>query len=303
MSVRSRVPLTLLTLVAAALASFAGCRSERKGVRVGADVASLRVLMTGLQASDQGKTNWVYELSACTAPLNGDLGENNWVSFKGVGLKEGLTGCQLKIRTLAPNASELWTFVGAEPVFYFAREVSPLRFDEKGALQADAPLSKVYEPKLAPGAKHYFTLKVPAEFPAADPRKPLTAQLNCVPVLDALGIYPGDNPKAGDFTFNIELAADTAFNCASLSVNADGAVGQYQGVISGSNGQFIAALDQALTLKPVTLSKKVIGGGGGGGNNNGGENNIDVNIKPEDCTQAGKVYNTATRKCEDKPPG
>lgn len=287
----------LMTVLVAATALTASCRSERKGVRVGAEAATLKVEMFGLSTADQDKTNWVYELSGCLGAINGDLGEANWVTFKGLGLKQGLTGCQLKLRTLTPNAGDLWTFVGAEPVFYFGREVDPLSFDETGALKSQVQLVKTYEPKQAPGTKQYFTLKVPVVFPAAEARKPITAHLTCVPPLDTLGIYPTDNPATGAFTFGVELASEKAYNCASLTVDADGTANQYQGVLSGTSGQFTAGPDQALTLKPVTLTKVVKDSS----DNNGGS--IDVDVKPEDCTQAGKQYNTVTRQCEDKPPG
>jgi hypothetical protein len=302
-----RIVVSSVTVIAClSLVATAACRSERKGVRVGESAATLRVEMLGVPTEDQGKTNWVHELSGCIGELNGEV-SGSWVTFKAVGLKQGLTGCQLRVQTLAPDAATKWTFAvepgpAGQRVFYFGRDVTPLAFDERGALTGQVQMQKVYEPILAPGTKRYFSLKVPVTFPAADKRKPLTARLTCDPAITALGVYPADNPATGDFSFNVEIAAATNYNCAALAVDADGKVDQYSGVLSGGSGQFAAAPDQPVTLKPVTLVKKVEGGNDVDDDDDPPPpNNIDVDVKPEDCTTAGKVYNTVTRKCEAAP--
>lgn len=142
-TVRSRLLVNAVVLMTVASA-ISSCRSPRRGVRVGSEAAQMEVSMVGIAPEDAGKTNWIYELSGCLPPMNGELGLNNTVSFTAIGLKAGLENCQLRVKSTQPSPSVKF-IEGSEPnVLYWSRSMI-ISQNAAGKLIASASLQKLFE--------------------------------------------------------------------------------------------------------------------------------------------------------------
>lgn len=282
------LPTLALPLALAVLASgLEGCRSSRRGVRVGGDVATLTVTMENLASTDTDRPEWIYELSGCIAALNGELTGPSTVAFKAVGLKQGLTGCQLRISSLTPIAGV--TF--ADPtsnVLYFARDFE-LTQTAAGALASVPKLQKLYT--VTSTSAKVFTLKVPVQFAATETGAPISARVKCTPALLDSPLFDRTADATGEFTFKSEIPLEAQYACSDVEVFVDGEM-KHTGTLDGT-GKFAARPGESVKTNAVVLKAIVKEPQGGA--------TVDVTTTPEACNEDGKVFNTETKKCEDAP--
>ncbi len=287
--VRARVALILLVLVAV---TAQGCRTPRRSVRVGGDAATLKVQMGGLDQAALGRTDWLYELSGCVPVLNGALEGSDLVVFKAMGLKKGLAGCQLRVRLL--NSTPGISFAaGTEPnVLFWARELI-ISQDAGGHLVAKAPLQKLFTIAPSAQAKKNFTLKVPVKFKLPEAGTPMTAALTCTPLIANIGLYPDGNPVEGEFTFAVAIDQETPFKCTEMQVGIAGTKRRYSATFEGGSVDIQAVPDQTVTTAALELELQEGPDGDGGG--------VQVEVESKDCNSDGKIFDTATKECVDKP--
>lgn len=298
---RRLVMSTLSILTAISL--FSSCRSARRGVRVGNDTATLKVTMVGLDPADQGRTglagNWLYELSGCVSALNGELGDDNVLTFMSAGFKEGLT-CQLRVKSFGqPPAGVTFSSGSEQGVYYWARNLI-IKTDAQGGLIAEATLQKLFVIDAGDAASKAFTLNVPVKFATPEATKPITAQLVCTPAIARLGVYPDDNPIEGAFTFAVPIERETAYDCAEIVVGAGGIAQKYRGRIPDEARKFTATpagatqLSKTIELKlqsnPTQPSQPTQPPGTPG---------VDVEVTADDCAKEGKEFDTVAHRCID----
>lgn len=267
------------------------CRTSRKGVRVGSEAASLKLQMVNLDEKDQGKANWLYELSGCTGALNGELGadDSNIVTFSAVGLKPGLTGCQFRIKVVSAPAGIIFAADAEQNVLYWTRDLE-LTSDATGQLSAIAGLQKLYQDVPSPDAALSFTLKVPVTFAAAEAGIPVTGEMKCNPPIANIGLYAATDAKSGVLTFPVAINAETPFACTQLFVSVAGIAGKYLGALSGDAAHFKGVPSQTTTTSAVAVTLQKIAP------TPPTSNNVDVSTKPGEC-KAGEAYDTAKHAC------
>lgn len=278
---------------ALALSSLQGCRQSRRSVRVGADSATLKVTME-LPPEDLSRADWLYELSGCTPVMNGSLEGKNVAIFKGIGLKKGLTGCQMRIKILNPTPAITFA-AGTEPnVLFWAKDV-PISQDASGALVATASFQRLYSIAAGEPARAKFTLNAKVKFAVPETAKPMTAQLVCAPKIYEAGFYPEDNPVDGQFTFIFGLNEPTEYKCTDIQVGVLGAPLKYVGKIAAADQTIAAKPNEAFTTTGVIaleLQQQQPPATDGG---------VAVSIEAKECNMMGKVFDTATHTCVDAP--
>jgi hypothetical protein len=284
----ARVLVALVAVLAVGtLAS--GCRKGRRGLRVGGDAPTLKVTLLNLDAADEGKTDYVYELSGCVETVTGKLDpESGVVSFTALGLKPELPGCQLKIKTLAPAAGMTFAAGSEAGTLYWARDLLLSR-DVEASLTAAAALQKLYT--VGVPSLHAFSLKVPVTFPAVETGKVVTAWLDCEPGLTAVASLARKSDVEGEFDFKIDVAVATDVACRTTQVFADGTL-KYVGAFDGDAGKFAATPQTSQTLAPVKLTLVPTGTAP---DDVGG---VAVETKADNCNQDGKVFDVATGECK-----
>jgi hypothetical protein len=302
----------LLVVVVATTLVGEGCRSPRRGVRVGATAAELKVTMEGLAPEDTGKSAWIYELSGCLPELNGTLSgdEPNVVSFKAPGIKRDLKGCQLRVK-VAEAPSDVRYVAGSEPgVLYWARDLN-IKNDAAGALVAAAPLQKMFD-RITGDTRGSFTLKVKVKFPAARDKGAVTGSLQCEPAVVGVGSYEGGDEE-GELRFLIGADAAQAFSCPDLYLNVDGRLQAYRGEL-GDSAKFTATPGAEASVGPVSLTKQEPGNvtpvkpepdpGAGPGTqpppSSGGSESIQVNTTATDKCNDSEVFDIQQYKCVPK---
>ena len=270
--------------VAVVLASAStSCRAPRRAVRVGGDAATLKVFMTGLSEGETNRADWIYELSGCIAPLTGTLTSPSIAAFSAVGLKSGLAGCQLRIKTTETSPGV--KFIGEPSVLFFVKDMTTTQ-DIDGSLKSDAALTRLHVPSGTSAALFY--LRVPAKFAAAEAGPLLVGRIACSPSITSPGAFERSAEDAGEFIFQTELAAPSAYVCTSLEVS-DGAVTPlHAGSFAGDSGKFTAKPGETYKTDVMSLAKTVSTG-------------VDVTTIGAECNVDGKIYNPETRKCEIQP--
>jgi hypothetical protein len=290
---RSTPTLVALALVAVIGAGASGCRKGRRGLRVGADAPTLKVSLLNLEAADEGKPEYIYELSGCVDTVTGKLDPDHAdvVRFTALGLKPGLTGCQIKIKSLAPAAGITFATDSEPGTLYWARDLLLAR-DVEASLTAVAPLQKLYT--VGVPALHAFSLKVPVRFPAPETGKVVTAWLDCDPGVSAVAALVRKSDLEAEFNFKIDVQIATDIACRTVQVFADGAL-SYVGAFDGDHGKFTATAQTAQTLAPVTLTVVPVG------TQPGTDGGVAVETKADNCNQDGKVFDIGTGECKAAP--
>lgn len=295
--------VALVSVFALAAFGASACRSSKKGVRVGSEAATLKLQMANLDEKDQGKAGWIYELSGCTSALNGELGENNVVTFSAVGLKQGLTGCQFRVKVVSAPAGIVFAADAEQNVLYWTRELE-LTQDASGQLSAVAGLQRLYQVVPSYDAKQSFTLKVPVTFPAAESAAPITGEIKCNPQIANIGLYTATNATSGVLTFPVAIDTETPFECTQLFVSVGGAsgkagnAGKYVAALSGDAAKFKGIPSETTTTSPValTLAFPDAGSDTKTGTGTGAATDVDVTTKAGNCAE-GEVYDTAKHAC------
>lgn len=275
-------------VVACTALSVGACRNSRRGVRVGGDVATLIVKMENLVSTDANRPEWIYELSGCVAAMNGELTAISTATFKGVGLKQGLTGCQLRVRTLETITGITFAANSEANVLYFARDFE-LTQNVDGALTSTPKLQKLYA--VTSSTQPPFTLKVPVQFPAAETGSPISARVKCTPELLDSPLFERATDATGEFTYRTIIAAEAQYSCSDMEVFVGGVL-RHTGTLD-STGKFAARPSESVKTNAVVLKAEVKEPQGG--------ETVDVTTTPESCNEDGKVFNTETKKCEDAP--
>jgi hypothetical protein len=282
--------LGLAALTLAVPVALSGCRTPRRAVRVGAETSTLKVAMTNLASTDTNRSDFIYEISGCISPLNGNLSAPTEASFTAVGLKLGLAGCQLKVKSLAAIPGVAFAANSEPGVLYWTRELS-LSQDASGALSAVADLQKLYTVTSTSSA--LFTLAVPVTFSEPEKGQVVTAGIKCSPEILTTGLFERTSDTAGTFTFKTELAAEAAYVCTELSARIDGAVeARHTGTFAADTGTFTAKPGETFQTGPLALTKVAVTPPSTG---------VDVSTKGENCNEDGKVYDPETRTCETAP--
>lgn len=277
------------TLVFTSLAIVLGqtlpaCRNARRPVRVGNDAATLTVTLSNLAPEDENRPEWLYELSGCIAPVTGNLTAPKTVTFSAVGLKVGLTGCQLRIRTLKDTPG--MTFEGEPNVFYFVKDMSTEQ-DVDGQLRAQATVTRLYGSTGT--AAELFVLRVPVTFAAADKSALLVGQIACTPAITAPGSFERASDTAGELVFSTEIAVEAPYQCTTLDMRDGSNAPLHTGTFLGDSGKFTARPGATHTVAPSLALVKARGAG------------VEVNTKGEDCNVDGKIYDAVTRTCVTAP--
>lgn len=279
-----RLPL-VVTTCALALVASAACRQSRRSVAVGGDAATLKVTMEGLSAEDKARSDRVYELSGCTSVLNGELGAGDVLTYKAVGLKKGLAGCQLRVKLLK-TVDDMVFAAGTEPnVIYWANQLT-ISQDATGALTATANMQKLYTIASNDPAKGKFSLKVPVKFATPEANKPVTAHIICTPeIVEWSTSYPADNPQEGEFLFSVSLDKDTDYKCSEIQIGVAGTI-KYKGAIVAGDTDFTAKVNSERKAKQVALVLQIVADEGG----------VSVGVDSAEC-KAGEVMDVVARKC------
>jgi hypothetical protein len=134
--------ISIVAILAIVLISLS-CRTPRRGIEVEGEAVKLNVELFGLESTDSGKSEWIYELGGCVDSVNGELKRKNNVEFTVAGISEGMN-CQLTVKDISPTAGQNISFLGDDNVMYWANDVA-LGSDGFGALSARASLQKLYE--------------------------------------------------------------------------------------------------------------------------------------------------------------
>ncbi len=290
---KSRVWATAIVLMTITTA-ISSCRSARRGVRVGSEAAQLEVSLVGMAAEDAGKTNWIYELSGCLPPMNGELSPTNTVMFTAIGLKAGLENCQMRVKSTQPSPS-IKFIEGSEPnVLYWSRSMI-ISQNAAGKLIADASLQKLFENIVPADARKTFTLSIPVSFSKAENESVITATLKCSPDIANIGTFTRVDATKGNIDFKLPIEADIAYSCSELFIHVSGDPLKYKGEFVGDAGKFTGSADKSVKLqslnvilqgqepiKPDPAVEKVKVG-----TTNAGE-----------CNKEGKVFNVATGECK-----
>ncbi len=308
---QSKAPAVLLFSLAAVLAasSAVSCRKERRAVGIGGQPAKLLVSLRDLAATDTGKTDWIYELSGCVEPVNGDLGPDNVVTFSALGLKKGLTNCNVQVRTTQPIPNVNYQTGAAPNLLYLANNVL-ISQEASGQLRAVAALQRVYNG--ATPTDKSFTLNVPVVFPAGTGNvgATVTAALQCVPPVVNSGSFAAGPDSGGTFTFVVGLTASTTFTCKELVVGVDGVMPRFKGAFPASDGEFAGAPEktvvakalslvpaQTATANPPVVPAPPIVGAPTGGTGSTTPSAVDVQGTQSECIGSDRYYDVATRAC------
>lgn len=283
--------LTFAALAALTVTSMSSCRSARRAVRVGGDAATLKVKMTGLSPGDTNRPEWLYELSGCIAALTGNLTADSTASFSAIGLKQGLTGCQLRVRSVGSPAG--MKFEAEQGVLYFVKDMAVSQ-DADGSLSSIANLQRLYG--ISGTSAAIFTLKVPVVFAAAENGSVVTGGIQCSPEILGAGSFERASDVVGEFVFKTEIAAEGAYQCTSLEVRVDGAPdAKHKGSFVGEAGNFNAKPGDTYKTGSLTLTKLQP-------SKDPGTVGVDVNTKADSCTEVGTVYDPTTHKCSCSDP-
>lgn len=226
--VRSGKAVILMVMVSSVLA--AGCRSERRGVKVAAPEFELKVTMNGLAKEHENKSGWIYELSGCVEALSGNLQDGNAVAFKSAGLKRGLTGCAFRVR-VAEVPQSMRFIAGSEANVPYSDLNMTIVTDAQGALVSTANLQKFVN-IIEGDARSSITVEVPAVFPDEPVGTNITGSLVCSPQLISVGAYKADGSKKAVFTFLPVVDRATAFKCTALYVHIDSGLQRYRADLS-----------------------------------------------------------------------
>lgn len=285
-------PRNSLAIAAGILACSlaAGCRTPRRAVTTEGLPAKLTVRLAGLDETDRSKTDWIYELSGCTNTLNGKLEEDDQVVFTTVGLKRGLTSCEVRVRIINPAPS--YTFAGPESgVLYLATGVE-ISQDADGALAAAAELQKLYGVTVSQDTR--FVLKIPLVFPNAESGRLMSGLLDqCDPSFTASSVFEKTSDRGGTLSFTASVPTLVAVQCKTLRLDVDGIAQKYLGATTDPF-KFTAKPGGEAELPSVTLALAAKDKASGKG----------VQVKttpaPKQCNPTKEIYDIGTRTCKPK---
>jgi hypothetical protein len=284
-------PATFIALGMMILGAGAGCRTPRRSVPTDGLPAKFTVTLTGLDEADQGKTDWIYELSGCINTLNGNLESDNKVLFTAIGLKRGLDDCTVRVRVASPAPT--YTFAGAESgVLYLAKNVTVSQ-NPNGGLAASAELQKLYGINISSDTR--FSLKVPVVFPAEESGKLITGLMDsCQPNFTASSTFEKGSGRSGTLIFTASVPTEVAIECKSLRIDVGGIAQKYASLPTDSF-KFKAKPGSTSELPSVTVAAAAKGSEGGKG--------VSVKTTPatKQCDPAKEIYDTISHTCKPKP--
>jgi len=289
--VRSRFLVTAIVFFTLASA-ITSCRSARRGVRVGSEAAQLEVNLVGMAPSDAGNANWIYELSGCLPPMNGELATDNKVLFSAIGLKAGLENCQIRVKSLQPSPSIKFIEESEPNVLYWSRSMV-ISQNAAGKLIADASLQKLFENIIPTDARKTFSLSIPITFSKAEDETVITATLTCTPEIVNIGRFTRTDATKGTIEFVLPIESDVDYMCSELFVNVGGVPMKYKGEFVGNAGKFTGTADKKIILQsvPVILqSQDPI-------NPDSDKVKVDT-ISAGECNSENKIYDVATGECK-----
>jgi hypothetical protein len=271
--------------------AISSCRSERRGVRVGSEAAQLEVSLIGLAPEDAGKTNWIYELSGCLPPMNGELGKTNTVSFTAIGLKAGLENCQMRIKSTQPSPS-IKFIEGSEPnVLYWSRSMI-ISQNAAGKLIADASLQKLFENVIPADARKTFALSIPVSFAKPENESVITATLKCSPEIANIGRFNRVDATTGTIDFVLPIEVDIVYACSELYINVNGIALKYKGEFVGDAGKFTGSADKSVKLQSLNVILQ------GQEPIKPDTEKVKVGTTAAECNSEGKTFDVATGVCK-----
>ena len=267
------------------------CRTPRRSVPTDGLPAKFTVTLTGLDEADQGKNEWIYELSGCINTLNGSLESSNQVIFTAIGLKRGLDDCEVRVRVASPAPT--YTFASPESgVLYLAKDVA-ISQDPDGGLAASAELQKLYGINISSDTR--FLLKVPVVFPAEESSKPITGLMDsCQPNFTASSTFEKGSGRSGTLIFTASVPTEVAIECKSLRIDVAG-IAQKYGSLPTDSFKFKAKPGSTSELPSVTVAAASKGAGSGKG--------VSVKTTPatKQCDTTKEIYDTTSHTCKPKP--
>jgi hypothetical protein len=248
------------------------------------------VTLSGLDQADGGKKDWIYELSGCITPLNGNLDDDNKVVFSTIGLKRGLSDCELRIKVVSPSTGI--SFAGPEEgVLYIAKEIT-IAQDYDGSLAAEADLQKLYGVTVSKESR--FVLKIPVVFPRDEASDLVSGVLDgCEPSFPSSSTYQKTNERSGTLELLASVPTKVAVQCKTLRIDVNGVALKYTSSPTDSL-KFTATPGSNAELPSITLVATSKPGSDGKG--------VSVKTTPaaKQCDPAKEIFDTATRSCKPK---
>lgn len=267
-----------------------GCRTPRRAVATEGLPTKVTVTLSGLDQADGGKKDWIYELSGCITPLNGNLEDDDKVVFSTIGLKRGLSDCEMRIKVASP-ASGI-SFAGPEEgVLYLAKEIT-IAQDYDGSLAAEADLQKLYGVTVSKETR--FAVKIPVVFPSDEASDLVSGVLDgCVPNFPSSSTYEKTSERTGTIELLASVPTKVAVQCKTLRIDVDGVALKYTSgptdspKFTASPGSFaeLPAITVVAAAKPTNDKKGV---------------SVKTSPAAKQCDPAKEIFDTATRSCKPK---
>src|SRR5690606_37277322 len=156
--------------------------------------------------------SWVYVLSSCVPDTDGKYAGGDTVEFRSSGIKNGLSGCQVRVKTLSSTAGETLDMPFEDRVLYWKKELTVTQ-EVDGTFVIKSDLARTYQPRLAPGVST-FKLVVDVKLPEGESGDGLRARLTCDPKIFEFGEF-----KTSWFTFHVRfLPEQTSYACSHIDV-------------------------------------------------------------------------------------
>ena len=287
--------LKIVTFITIIPTMLTGCPPARKGVPVGEPAAELLVNISNLNEPSSIAKTLKYELTGCGPEITGilvessDLAQNNkaQVKFASPAFTRGMTDCNLQVHSPKEN-NNLLRFYKTSGMLYWA---TGLAISQKpdGTLFIEAPLQRLYEPKIDEAAGVY-TLRSDVTFEAVETGSSILASLVCEPAFAPLGQFQHTTDTAGRFTFKLaHPEGSTDFDCKSMAVGVDGKSQKYVASFAADDGKFAAKSGEELTLPPLALELQQ-------SSQPGGDGKVSVSTEGDSCKD-GEYYDIEAREC------
>ena len=118
------------------------CRNPQRHLQPGAGVGTVVVQLDNLDLADRNQAGYIYQLGGCLPNITGVLNAGV-VSFSSEGIRNGLPGCTLQIKTTQPLSGAKFA-TGADQTVLYSAQLPDFYIDVNGAIAAIAPLTKLY---------------------------------------------------------------------------------------------------------------------------------------------------------------
>ena len=143
-------------------ATLTACLNPQRKLPPAAAVGTVLVQLDNLSSTDRDQAGYLYVLGDCLPNVTGVLNAGV-VSFTADGIRNGLSGCSMQIKTTQPISGAKFA-AGADQTVLYSGQLSTFYLDLNGAIAAVAPLNKLYSFGDAPQNK----TTSPATPPAPD---------------------------------------------------------------------------------------------------------------------------------------